>query len=90
MNDAKKRGSSAELLPLFFLEYDSVKIVITNETEERITHNIFYTAITRSKNKLKIYWSPETEQSVLERLEVKSFQKDAHLLSRLSSLEMEN
>ena len=42
------------------LEYDSVKIVITNETEERITHNIFYTAITRAKNKLKIYWSPET------------------------------
>lgn len=39
------------------LEYDSVKIVITNETEERITHNIFYTAITRAKNKLKVYWS---------------------------------
>lgn len=72
------------------LEYDSVKIVITNETEERITHNIFYTAITRAKNKLKIYWSPETEQFVLERLEVKSSQKDAHLLSQLSSLTMEN
>lgn len=26
------------------LEYDSVKIIITNETEERITHNIFCTA----------------------------------------------
>lgn len=70
------------------LEYDSVKIVITNETEERITHNIFYTAITRAKNKLKIYWSPETEQSVLERLEVKNSAKDAHLLSRLSLLTM--
>ena len=70
------------------LEYDSVKIVITNETEERITHNIFYTAITRAKNKLKIYWSPETEQSVLERLEVKSSTKDAYLLSQLSSLVM--
>ena len=70
------------------LEYDSVKIVITNETEERITHNIFYTAITRAKNKLKIYWSPETEQSVLERLEVKNSAKDAHLLARLSSLAM--
>ena len=72
------------------LEYDSVKIVITNETEERITHNIFYTAITRAKNKLKIYWSPETEQSVLGRLEVKNSTKDAHLLSRLSSLTMTN
>lgn len=70
------------------LEYDSVKIVITNETEERITHNIFYTAITRAKNKLMIYWSPETEQSVLGRLEVKNSQKDAHLLSQLSSLTM--
>lgn len=72
------------------LEYDSVKIVITNETEERITHNIFYTAITRAKNKLKVYWSPETGQSVLERLEVKNSQKDAHLLSQLSSLTMKN
>ena len=70
------------------LEYDSVKIVITNETEERITHNIFYTAITRAKSKLKIYWSPETEQSVLERLEVKNSNKDAYLLAQLSSLAM--
>ena len=68
------------------LEYDSVKIVITNETEERITHNIFYTAITRAKNKLKIYWSPETEQSVLGRLEVRNLNKDAYLLAQLSSL----
>lgn len=72
------------------LEYDSVKIVITNEIEERITHNIFYTAITRAKDKLKIYWSPETEQSVLGRLEVKNSTKDAHLLSHLSSLTMTN
>jgi energy-coupling factor transporter ATP-binding protein EcfA2 len=70
------------------LEYESVKIVITNETEERITQNILYTAITRAKKKLKIYWSPETEQSVLERLAVKNFAKDAHLLSQLSSLPM--
>lgn len=70
------------------LEYDSVKIVITNETEERITHNIFYTAITRAKNKLKIYWSPETEQYVLGRLELKNSTKDAYLLSQLSSLTM--
>lgn len=70
------------------LEYDSVKIVITNETEERITHNIFYTAITRAKNRLKIYWSPETEQSVLNHLEVKNSNKDAYLLAQPSSFEM--
>ncbi len=57
------------------LEYDSVKIVITNETEERITHNIFYTAITRAKNKLKVYWSPETGQSVLSDLRSKTLKK---------------
>ena len=72
------------------LEYNSVKIVITNETEEMITHNIFYTAITRTKNKLKIYWSPETEQSVLKRLDFKNSNKDAYLLSQLSSLTMTN
>lgn len=70
------------------LEYDSVKIVITNETEERITHNIFYTAITRTKNKLKIYWSPETEKAVLERFVQKKYTKDEGLLSVLHSLEM--
>lgn len=70
------------------LEYDSVKIVITNETEESITQNIFYTAITRAKNKLKIYWSPETEQSVLGRFKSKCSAKDAHLLSKISSINM--
>lgn len=68
------------------LEYESVKIVITNETEERITHNIFYTAITRAKEKLKIYWSPETEKSVLEKLTLKDSKCDAHLLAQLESL----
>lgn len=72
------------------LEYDSVKIVITNEAEERITHNIFYTAITRAKNKLKIYWSPETEKAVLERLKVKTSNKDAYLLEQLSSITINN
>lgn len=68
------------------LEYRSVKIVITNETEERITHNIFYTAITRAKENLKIYWSPETEKSVLGRLEVRDSRRDANLLKQLYSL----
>lgn len=50
------------------LEYQSVKIIITRDVEDLITHNIFYTAITRSKNKLKIYWSPETEKNILENM----------------------
>lgn len=62
------------------LEYDSVKIVITNETEERISHNVFYTAITRAKKKLKIYWTPETQNKIIGTLEQKFNKKDANLL----------
>lgn len=68
------------------LEYDSVKIIITDEVEDRITHNIFYTAITRAKNKLKIYWSPETEQSILRRFTIRNSAQDAALLAQLFSL----
>jgi hypothetical protein len=68
------------------LEYDSVKVVITNETEERISHNVFYTAITRAKKKLKIYWTPETENKILSKLEQKFNKKDAQLLQSKFSL----
>ena len=62
------------------LEYDSVKVVITDEIEEMISHNIFYTAITRAKKKLKIYWTPETEKKILESLEKKFNKRDVCLL----------
>lgn len=62
------------------LEYNSVKVVITDETEEMITHNIFYTAITRAKEKLKIYWTPKTEKKILNSLEKKFNKRDVHLL----------
>lgn len=68
------------------LEYKSVKVVITNEVEELITHNIFYTAITRAKEELKIYWSPETEKKILESLSLKNYRKDAALLANLYNL----
>ena len=64
------------------LEYDSVKVVITNEIEEMVSHNIFYTAITRAKEKLKIYWSPETEKRVLENMKVQFNDKDYRLLKK--------
>ena len=38
------------------------------------------------KEKLKIYWSPETEKSVLEKLTLKDSKRDAHLLTQLMSL----
>lgn len=48
------------------LEYNSVKVVIPKSNSEQITHGVFYTAITRSKKHLKIYWSPETMQEVVK------------------------
>ena len=68
------------------LEYKSVKIVITNEVEELITHNIFYTAITRAKEELKIYWTPETEKKILEGLSLRNYKKDAALLAAMQNL----
>lgn len=62
------------------LEYNSVKIVITDEVEEMISHNIFYTAITRAREELKIYWTPQTENKILKGLEKKSNGKDLALL----------
>ncbi|MCF7834269.1 MAG: ATP-dependent RecD-like DNA helicase [Candidatus Pacebacteria bacterium] len=67
------------------LEYNSVKIVISSETEEMITHNIFYTAITRAKEKLKIYWTPEAEKKVLAGFQKLDSTEDVEILfSRLS------
>lgn len=62
------------------LEYDSVKIVITDEVEELVTHNIFYTAITRAREKLKIYWTPEVEEKVINRIRPRDISKDVELL----------
>ena len=62
------------------LEYDSVKVVITDTNEERISHNIFYTAITRARRRLGIFWTPETQQRILSRLAVRENTKDESLL----------
>lgn len=47
------------------LEYDSIKVVIPNSNSERISHGIFYTAITRAKEKLKIFWSSDTMDEII-------------------------
>lgn len=47
------------------LEYDSVKVIIPNSITERITHGVFYTAITRAKKNLKIFWSADTMNQVI-------------------------
>lgn len=65
------------------LEYDSVKIIITNEVEEKITHNIFYTAITRARKNLRIYWSPEVQEHILNSIKPVDNGKDVVLLKKV-------
>ncbi|WP_228759854.1 ATP-dependent RecD-like DNA helicase [Pseudactinotalea sp. HY158] len=62
------------------LEYDSVKVVITDANEERISHSIFYTAITRARRRLGVFWTPESQQRILSRLAVRENMKDENLL----------
>lgn len=62
------------------LEYSSVKVVITDEIEELVTHNIFYTAITRAKEMLKIYWTPEAKKKILSDLKKRDSSRDVALL----------
>jgi hypothetical protein len=63
------------------LEYDSVKIVITDANEDDITHSIFYTAVTRARERLRIFWTPETQQGVLKSLRRSANPKDVILLA---------
>ena len=68
------------------LEYDSVKIVITNSNEDQISHNIFYTAVTRARKSLKIFWTPETQQKVLQQLQRDVSSKDVNIISSRRNL----
>jgi len=63
------------------LEYDSVKIVITDANEDDISHSIFYTAVTRAREQLRIFWTPETQEAVLKRLHRDDNPRDIALLS---------
>ena len=70
------------------LEYDSVKVIITEEVDELITHNIFYTAITRSKKHLKIYWSPETQEKVISGFKLADAKRDASIFKAQTGMKM--
>lgn len=67
------------------LEFDSVKIVITKEADELITKNIFYTAVTRARKNLKVYWEPEVANYVLDNIE-KSIDSKGNDLSVLREI----
>ncbi len=61
------------------LEYDAVKIIITNDNIHNITHDVFYTAVTRAKNKLTIYWTKDTEEALIEKLTIKNINRDLNI-----------
>lgn len=63
------------------LEYDSVKVVVTDANEEDLTHSIFYTAVTRARRHLRIFWTPETQRKVLKNLQRTVNPKDVALLA---------
>jgi AAA domain/UvrD-like helicase C-terminal domain len=68
------------------LEYESVKVVVTDANEESITHSVFYTAITRPRERLKVHWSPETQHAVLTTLTRRVHGKDVALLAQRHGL----
>lgn len=63
------------------LEYDSGKVVITDANEDDISHNVFYTAITRAREHLRIFWTPETEHAILSTLRRSVNNRNAALLA---------
>lgn len=70
------------------LEYDSVKVIITEEVDRMITHNIFYTAITRTRKNLMIYWSPETQERVISKFEIANAKGDASVFAAQAHIKM--
>ena len=64
------------------LEYKSVKIVIPSYNAEKISHSIFYTAITRAKENLKIYWSAETMERIVDSFAEEKKKKTLSLIKK--------
>lgn len=63
------------------LEFKNVKVVISNDVDKEITHNIFYTAVTRSSKNLTIYWSKDTENAIMQQILVKQDERDIGIFS---------
>lgn len=63
------------------LEFKNVKVVISNDIDKEISHNIFYTAVTRSSENLTIYWSKDTENNIMQQILVKQDERDIGIFS---------
>lgn len=64
------------------LEYESVKIIITSNIEDRITKNILYTSITRTKKYLQIFWSPESQKKIFDKIKKSKNLRDISILKQ--------
>ncbi|WP_158221654.1 ATP-dependent RecD-like DNA helicase [Corynebacterium sp. NML 120412] len=62
------------------LEFDRVRVVITSDSEEHISHSVFYTAITRARKDLTIYWSPESQARIVTGLDRPGKRRNLKLL----------
>lgn len=72
------------------LEYNSVKVVITKDVEKMISPNIFYTAITRAKKDLTIFWTPETGSSVINAVKENNNYRDFYIFKNKYKLNSNN
>ena len=61
------------------LEYKSVKVVLTKDVEKLISSNIFYTAITRAKEELTIFWTNETARYIIDQIKNSANKKDFYI-----------
>ncbi len=68
------------------LEYKNVKIVIDEGCDEMVSHDIFYTAITRATESLSIYWTPSTQQRVLKNIAKDDSLKDVSIFASKHSM----
>ena len=64
-SDLEDSSRMNSIVPFQLAYAVSIKVIIPQSNSEKITHGIFYTAITRAKKKLKIYWSAETMKEIV-------------------------
>jgi len=72
------------------LEFKNVKIVVSKDIDDEITHNIFYTAVTRSSENLTIYWSKDTQRQVLQRVLQRKEMRDIGIFSSKTKHKIRN
>ncbi len=68
------------------LEFKKVKIILTEDVDELITHNIFYTAITRAKERLFIYSNKNSIRTVVNSFAKTNAMKDISILRKRNKL----